>query len=146
LVAVIEFLVADGDREVGNGILLLPEFAAQEGGAVEGGFRVLQGLDGAGIELVEVGVPVERSQDLGGIDIEGNDAIGEAERVESGVGTDDGADDGLGFGDELGEFDDGGSVDPLNPGVGGVGVDGRQDGIAGDPVEVSAGGGAVSPV
>ena len=139
------FLPDDGGAHLVEGIQLRAHEGGDALGVVEGGDGVVEGSLGALIDLLEVGA-VLGPDDGVGVEVEGDAALGNAHGGVASLGAVHGGLDGGADGGELLELRDGGAVHLLDALVGRVGIDGHEDGVADDPVDVAAEAGAGGPM
>lgn len=138
----IGFAFDDVLLEIGDGIGLASEELAGVIGVIEDRDGVIEGADGAIVDLFEMRAILRNEN---GIEIEGDDIFSQAERVKTGVGFIDLILDIDESGGDIAKFGDGGAIDLLDAGVGGLWIESGEEGVAGGPVEESGLAGAGAP-
>ncbi len=131
-VFVIPLFVGGIGGELFHAVLVAAQILAEGVGMIEEGDRVVQGLERALINLIEVGLA---QTDLGGINVEGHDSGCDTQRIQSRIGL---VHLGLNrtvLSGDLVHFGDGGAVDLLDADMVGVGIGRGKNRVGDDPVE-----------
>ncbi len=126
-------------------VLGAAQLVAQLVGVVPDVDRVLQGHQGAFVDLLELGL-VEGRVEPGRVDVEGHHVLREAERIQSGVGLVDLALHVLVLRGDLVEMADGGTLDLLDTDVAGIGILRRHHRVDGHPIKIGTHAGAATPL
>ena len=123
-----------------QGIVLEPQLTVHLASLMEGVLRIHRSLDGAVINLLEVGFP---SGDFRWGNVEGHRIVGEAKRIQVSLEARGQAEDLGAAGDQVPELGHGGAVDLLDAFVGDIDI--RQHGVGADPVQIGSLEGAGRP-